>query len=88
MKSDGESLVEISEDPGEEPSDLAEWAEFHERVQTLPDAEREVFDLLWYEGLGQKEVAHILGVTERTVKNRWRSAKLMLRQLLDTDLPA
>ena len=42
----------------------------------LPDAEREVFDLLWYEGLTQVEAANVLGVTERTIKNRWRNAKL------------
>ena len=69
-------------DNGGEPSTLAEWTEFHEKVQRLPEAEREVFDLLWYEGLTQAEAAQVLGVTERTVKNRWRSAKLELRRLL------
>jgi RNA polymerase sigma-70 factor (ECF subfamily) len=70
------------EDPGGEPATLAEWTEFHEKVQRLPEAEREVFDLLWYEGLTQAEAAQVLGVTERTVKNRWRSAKLELQRLL------
>src|SRR5438132_4519467 len=32
-----------------EPSQLAIWSEFHERVDTLPEEEREVFDLLWYQ---------------------------------------
>ena len=66
-----------------EPSSLVEWTEFHEAVQRLPDAEREVFDLYWYEGLDQKGVASLLGITDRTVKNRWRSAKLLLRGLMD-----
>jgi RNA polymerase sigma-70 factor (ECF subfamily) len=70
------------EDPGGGPATLAEWTDFHEKVQRLPGAEREVFDLLWYEGLTQAEAATVLGVTERTVKNRWRSAKLGLRRLL------
>jgi RNA polymerase sigma-70 factor (ECF subfamily) len=65
-----------------EPATLAEWTDFHEKVQILPQAEREVFDLLWYEGLTQAEAAQVLGVTERTIKNRWRSAKLQLQQLL------
>jgi RNA polymerase sigma-70 factor (ECF subfamily) len=65
-----------------EPSTLAEWTDFHETVQLLPQAEREVFDLLWYEGLTQAEAAQVLGVTDRTVKNRWRSAKLELQRLL------
>ena len=65
-----------------EPATLAEWTEFHEQVQRLPQPEREVFDLLWYEGLTQADAASVLGVTERTVKNRWRSAKLELQRLL------
>jgi RNA polymerase sigma-70 factor (ECF subfamily) len=69
-------------DPGGEPATLAEWTEFHEKVRFLRQAEREVFDLLWYEGLTQAEAAQVLGVTERTVKNRWRSAKLDLQRLL------
>jgi RNA polymerase sigma-70 factor (ECF subfamily) len=51
-------------------------------VLRLPEAEREVFDLLWYQGLHQDEAAAALGVTVRTVKNRWRSAKLALQRLL------
>jgi RNA polymerase sigma-70 factor (ECF subfamily) len=70
------------EDSSGEPATLAEWTEFHEKVQRLPQAEREVFDLLWYEELTQGEAASALGVTERTVKNRWRSAKLELQRLL------
>ena len=70
------------EDPAGEPTTLAEWTEFHEKVLLLPDEERQVFDLLWYEGLTQGEAASILGVSERTVKSRWRSAKLELRRLL------
>ena len=69
-------------DPGGEPATLAEWTDFHEKVQRLPVPEREVFDLLWYEGLTQVEAAQVLGVTERTIKNRWRSAKLELQRLL------
>jgi RNA polymerase sigma-70 factor (ECF subfamily) len=69
-------------DPGGEPATLAEWTDFHEKVQLLPEAEREVFDLLWYEGLTRAEAAQVLGVAERTVKNRWRNAKLELQRLL------
>jgi RNA polymerase sigma-70 factor (ECF subfamily) len=70
------------EDPGSEPATLAQWTDFHEKVQRLPQAERAVFDLLWYEGLTQAEAAQVLGVTDRTVKNRWRNAKLELQRLL------
>ena len=72
---------------GGEPSTLTAWTEFHEKVQRLPEAEREVFDLLWYQGLTQPEAAAMLGVTDRTVKNRWRSAKLRLQEMLADGIP-
>lgn len=81
----GDSALANYADRSGEPGSLAEWTEFHEAVQRLPDAEREVFDLHWYEGLDQKQVASILGVTDRTVKNRWRNAKLLLRGMLADD---
>jgi RNA polymerase sigma-70 factor (ECF subfamily) len=84
---DGDGPLASAEDRAGEPATLAQWAEFHERVQALPETEREVFDLLWYEGLGQKEAAALLGVTDRTIKNRWRSAKVMLGRLLDNQSP-
>jgi RNA polymerase sigma factor (sigma-70 family) len=74
--------VANKEDASAEPTTLAEWTEFHETVTHLPDTEREVFDLLWYEGLTQVEAAKVLGVTDRTIKNRWRSAKLELQRML------
>src|SRR6266542_1015137 len=75
----GPSAAANELDPNGEPATLLQWGEFHEKVNALPEAEREVFDLLWYEGLTQKEAAEVLGVTERTIKNRWRSAKLLLQ---------
>lgn len=69
-------------DAGGEPASLLAWAEFHEQVETLPDESREVFNLLWYEGLNQRDAAAVLGVSERTIKNRWRDAKILLRERL------
>lgn len=79
VKGETPGRVDNAPDPGGEPSSLLEWGEFHQKVEALPPAARAVFDLLWYEGLTQKEAAVVLGVTERTVKNRWRSAKLLLQ---------
>ncbi len=67
---------------GDEPSSLAEWSEFHEAVERLPEEEREAFDLLWYQGLSQPEAAELLGVSPRTIKRRWRSARLLLHDAL------
>ena len=83
LSPEGLSTVDRSPDASAEPSSLAEWSDFHEAVKHLPEPEREVFELHWYQGLDQKAVAKILGVTDRTIKNRWRNAKLLLRQTLD-----
>lgn len=67
------------------PDAMAAWQAFHEEVGRLPEAEREAVHLLWYQGLKQKEAAELIGVTERTVKNRWRRARLLLQQKLHYD---
>ena len=63
------------------------WSEFHQQVERLPEEEREVFDLLWYQGLSQAEAGQVLGVTERTIKRRWASARLRLHRVLKGTLP-
>jgi RNA polymerase sigma factor (sigma-70 family) len=74
-------------DTSDEPSRLATWREFHERVAKLPDQEREMFDLLWYEGLEQAEAAAVLGISERTVQRRWQTARLHLHRDLNGVAP-
>jgi RNA polymerase sigma-70 factor (ECF subfamily) len=72
-------------DPGtdtDDPARLADWTEFHDQVEALPGEEREIFDLLWYQGLPQAEAAALLGVTERVVRYRWRAARLELHERL------
>jgi RNA polymerase sigma-70 factor (ECF subfamily) len=71
-----------------DPGRLAAWTEFHEQVGRLPDEEREVFDLLWYQGLPQAEAAAILGVSDSTVKRRWMAARLRLQDWLPGAGPA
>jgi RNA polymerase sigma-70 factor (ECF subfamily) len=74
-------------DSAEDSSRLAAWAEFHQQAELLPDEEREVFDLLWYQGLSQEEAGELLKVSERTVKRRWQSARLYLHKALHGELP-
>jgi RNA polymerase sigma factor (sigma-70 family) len=71
----------------EAPENLAAWAEFHAQVEQLPEEERAVFDLLWYQELSQAEAAALLNVSERTVKRRWASARLRLHKILEGTLP-
>jgi RNA polymerase sigma-70 factor (ECF subfamily) len=81
------SLIAGQADRTLEPQSLEEWSEFHQQIDALPDQEREVFHLLWYEGLDQSEVAQVLGIDVRTVKRRWRSAKLMIHQAMGGEPP-
>jgi RNA polymerase sigma-70 factor (ECF subfamily) len=74
-------------DLSNEPSRLAGWAEFHERVAALADEECAMFDLLWYHGLTQDEAAEVLHVSRRTVKRRWQSARLNLMEAFGGEPP-
>jgi RNA polymerase sigma-70 factor (ECF subfamily) len=69
-------------DNSHEPSALAAWCEFHRQVRALPEDEREVVNLLFYQELTQAEAAGLLNVTVRTVQRRWQAALLKLHQIL------
>lgn len=57
---------------------LGTWTRLHEAAGALPDEERELFHMVWYLGLKQEEIATLLGISVRTVKRRWESAKMLL----------
>jgi RNA polymerase sigma-70 factor (ECF subfamily) len=65
---------------------LARWTDFHRLAGNLPEPEREVFDLLWYQEIPQKEVAALLGIDVRTVQRRWRAARLRLAAVLKAEV--
>ena len=69
------------------PEQLEAWTAFHKQVEKLPDEEKEVFDLLWYQELSQADVAELLNISTRTVKRRWASARLMQHEALNGLLP-
>jgi RNA polymerase sigma-70 factor (ECF subfamily) len=77
-------LADVADDT-HNPRRLAEWTEFHRQVEALPDAERAVADLLFYQGLSQAEAAALLGVDVRTVQRRWQRVRLLLAQRLKAD---
>jgi RNA polymerase sigma-70 factor (ECF subfamily) len=70
-----------------EPGRLAIWSELHRQVELLPEKERQVFDLLWYQDMTQPEAAALLQTTDRTIRSRWLNARLLLRKALGEDLP-
>jgi RNA polymerase sigma-70 factor (ECF subfamily) len=48
---------------------------------------RQAFDLLFYQGLSQEESAAVLGVSVRTLKRRWREARLDLAEAMRERMP-
>lgn len=74
-------------DLSHEPSGLAEWCEFHRHINELPEEERDVVGLLYYQGLTQAEAAAVLHVTVRTVQRRWQAALLKLHAILKGEWP-
>jgi RNA polymerase sigma-70 factor (ECF subfamily) len=64
------------------PSTLASWTEFHRAVESLPEKERDVFDLLYYQELTHAEAAALLHVSESTVRRLWLSARRRLGAFL------
>ncbi|HET6880802.1 MAG TPA: sigma-70 family RNA polymerase sigma factor [Pirellulales bacterium] len=61
---------------------LAEMVEFHQCVDKLADDEKVAFELIFYQGMSQAEVANLQAVSERTIKRRYRDAKLSLHDML------
>jgi RNA polymerase sigma factor (TIGR02999 family) len=61
-----------------DPAQLAIWTEFHEQVGQLPENERGVVDLHWYQGLTQAETAELLGISQAEVSRCWMRARLKL----------
>lgn len=49
-------------------------------ITTLPSGYRTVFNLFVVEGMGHKEIAELLGVTEGTSKSQLNKARIMLQK--------
>jgi RNA polymerase sigma-70 factor (ECF subfamily) len=74
-------------DSTHDPVELAVWTEIHEQVERLPDKEREVVNLLLYQGLTQEEAARIMGISQRMVSKHWASARLRLAAVVPDLVP-
>ena len=79
----------LAHKPGvsERPEALHEWAMFHEAIESLPPDEQEVFGLIWYGGHLQKDIAAMIGVSEKTVVRRMNRARLQLHDLMNGSSP-
>ena len=69
--------VEGTESSGEEALPATLEA-LYQQIESLPEKEREVVDLLCFHGLSRGEAAALLGVTERSVRRYWAAARVKL----------
>jgi RNA polymerase sigma factor (sigma-70 family) len=66
-----------------DPARLALWTEFHEKVATLSELERAVFEMHYYLELPQAEIAKVLELHPRKVSYLWIAATEKLGEGLD-----
>jgi len=73
----GDSQASGRSEPGNQTYDgarLALWTEFHNKVGRLEEAERTVFEMHYYLGLPQAEIARVLELHPRKVSYLWVAA--------------
>src|SRR5262249_16449322 len=69
-----------------DPVRLALWTEFHEKVATLGEPERAVFEMHYYLELAQAEIGKVLELHPRKVSYLWIAATEKLGEELDAAL--
>jgi RNA polymerase sigma-70 factor, ECF subfamily len=72
-------LLENFPEP-ESTSEEARWRSLHLVIQSLPEEQRTVLEMAYYQGLSQSEIAEMLDLPLGTVKTRLRAGMLRLRQ--------
>jgi RNA polymerase sigma factor (sigma-70 family) len=70
-----------------DPYRLALWADLHRAIAALPDEERCLFDLIYYQGRSLPEAATLLGAPERTLRRTWQAVRLRFLERFGDDLP-
>jgi RNA polymerase sigma factor (sigma-70 family) len=83
---DGERAAPPAASATCDPARLALWTEFHEKVATLGEKERAVFEMHYYLELPQAEIARVLDLHPRKVSYLWVAATEKLGEALDAAL--
>jgi RNA polymerase sigma factor (sigma-70 family) len=79
--SSADPLIEAA-DQTHDPARLALWSELHQRVEALPEQERAVFEMHYYLGIPQSDIAQVLGLHPRKVSYLWVAATDKLARYL------
>lgn len=66
---------------------LETWTRFHAAIASLPPDDRELFDLVWFLGATQQDIAALRGDSPRTVRRRWEAIKQRIFTAVDGDRP-
>jgi RNA polymerase sigma-70 factor, ECF subfamily len=78
------SLDEANFSPTENATDLLALDEALQRLADLDERKSRVVELLFFGGLGNKEAAEVLGVSEKTVLRDWQMARSWLYRELSS----
>jgi len=81
-----DNIIDINTDVDEEASIIIENSistqKIMDVVQNLPSGYRMVFNMFVVDGMGHKEIANVLGISENTSKSQLRKSRIMLRNLI------
>jgi RNA polymerase sigma factor (sigma-70 family) len=61
-------------DTTHDPGRLAVLTEFHEQIEKLPEDQRRIFEMHYYGGFSQAEIAQMLGLHRKQVSRLWLAA--------------
>lgn len=85
MHADGELReLEIEDERAQQALLSVEQGDLPLLILQLPEKLRSVIWLIFWEGRTEKDAAQILGITDRTIRNRLREALKSLRDLFDS----
>jgi RNA polymerase sigma-70 factor (ECF subfamily) len=77
---------QATQTPGDEVASAEAAGAVRAAVRLLPDSQRRVVELAYFEGLSYREVALAAGIPEGTAKSRLRLALAKLEDVLDRQL--
>lgn len=79
----------VFEDPAREddPIDVLDLEDALVELEKIDEGLVRVVEMLFFAGLSSEEAGGVLGVSERTVKRAWRTARTWLKARLDASAP-